>query len=230
MKASMKNHYLRLSAARCRARALALLVAIATGALAQTPSATPTPDQRGLGIQGAGAATNSQTDQQAREARPELVLQTGYSNLVGATRLVFSPDGRLLATATFRGSIIKLWETATGRELRNLSSGTQSALGMSPFVAFSADSRLVAAAVGDNSVKDLGRNERARTANTRGLAGLDGCFVGSQLHRVCRKRSDRYGRRRDQSLGHGEWPRAPQSRQRRPERSGSNTVATAAWR
>ena len=28
-----------------------------------------------------------------REAKPELVLQTGYNNLFGATRLVFSPDG-----------------------------------------------------------------------------------------------------------------------------------------
>ncbi|MDQ2920644.1 MAG: caspase family protein, partial [Acidobacteriota bacterium] len=45
------------------------------------------------------------------------------------------------------------WETATGRELRNLSSGTQSGMTMSPFVAFSRDSRLVAAAAGDNTIK-----------------------------------------------------------------------------
>ena len=57
------------------------------------------------------------------------MLQTGYNNFFGATRLVFSPDGRLLATGTFRSSTIKLWETATGRELRNLSTGGQNTNG-----------------------------------------------------------------------------------------------------
>ena len=147
----MRNVSLLLSALRCLAQTVALITALATGAFAQTP--TPTPDQRGLGVQSAGAAGNSPADQQAREAKPELVLQTGYNNFFGATRLVFSPDGRLLATGTFRSSTIKLWETATGRELRNLSSGKQSAMGMSPAIAFSRDSRLVAAAAGENTVK-----------------------------------------------------------------------------
>jgi WD40 repeat protein/uncharacterized caspase-like protein len=130
------------------------LVALSTGAQAQTPSATPTPPvKRGIGVESGSSVTNSQAAQQGRETKPELVLQTGYNNLFGATRFVFSPDGRLMATSTFRSSTIKLWETSTGRELRNLSSGTHSAMGMSPFVAFSRDSRLVAAAVGDNSVK-----------------------------------------------------------------------------
>ena len=135
------------------ALAVVLLAAAASVAFAQTPSASPTPDKRGIGIESSSAANNTQTGQQAREAKPELVLQTGYNNFFGATRLVFSPDGRLLATATFRSSTIKLWDTATGRELRNLSSGKQSAMGISPFVAFSGDSRLVAAAAGENSVK-----------------------------------------------------------------------------
>ena len=132
------------------------IILVATGSIssiAQTPTPTPTPDSRGLGVQGIGATSNSQNAQQAKEAKPELVLQTGYSNLFGATRLVFSPDGRLLATATFRSSSIKLWETATGRELRNLSSGPQSGMTMSPPIAFSRDSRLIAAAAGDNTVK-----------------------------------------------------------------------------
>src|SRR5258705_12883801 len=127
---------------------------LATAAEAQTPSPSPTPaDKRGLGIQSSGSTTASQTNQQSREAKPELVLQSGYNNFFGATRLVFSPDGRLLATGTFRSSTIKLWETATGRELRNLSSGKQSTMGMSPAIAFSRDSRLIAAAAGENSVK-----------------------------------------------------------------------------
>src|SRR2546425_6433056 len=118
----------------------------------QTPSPTPQ-DKRGLGIEN-NPANTSQTDQsKSRETKPELVLQTGYNNFFGATRLVFSPDGRLLATTTFRSSTVKLWETATGRELRDLSSGTQSTMSMAPFVAFSNDSRLVAAAAGNNSVK-----------------------------------------------------------------------------
>ncbi|MDQ6652611.1 MAG: hypothetical protein M3Y84_07685, partial [Acidobacteriota bacterium] len=128
-----------------------LLSVAATNAVAQTP--TPTPDNRGLGVQSPGPTNSSQGGQQAREAKPELVLQTGYNNFIGATRLVFSPDARLLATATFRSSTIKLWETATGRELRDLSSGTHSAMGMSPYIAFSRDSRLIAAAAGDNSVR-----------------------------------------------------------------------------
>jgi WD40 repeat protein/uncharacterized caspase-like protein len=130
-----------------------VLAVSASIGLGQVPSTTPTPDQRGLGVEGSSTANRTQSGQQSREAKPELVLQTGYNNFFGATRLVFSPDGRLLATGTLRSSTIKLWDTATGRELRNLSSGRQSGMGMSPFIAFSHDSRLVAAAAGENSVK-----------------------------------------------------------------------------
>jgi WD40 repeat protein/uncharacterized caspase-like protein len=120
---------------------------------AQSPTTTPR-DKRGLGIDASSSTNPSQTDQtKSKEAKPELVLQTGYNTFMGATRLVFSPDGRLLATSTFRSSTIKLWETSTGRELRDLSTGGQNSTGMSPFVAFSADGRLLAAAAGNNSVK-----------------------------------------------------------------------------
>lgn len=127
---------------------------LAALAVAQSPSPSPSPtDQRGLGIQSSSSTSGSQPGQQSREAKPELVLQTGYNNVWGATRLVFSPDGRLLATATYRSNTIKLWETATGRKLRDLSSSGQSAPGIAPFVTFSRDSRLIAAAAADNSVK-----------------------------------------------------------------------------
>ncbi|HEU4834258.1 MAG TPA: caspase family protein [Pyrinomonadaceae bacterium] len=120
-------------------------------AFAQTPSPTPV-DKRGLGIQGPGSTTNTTADQRAREAKPELVLQTGYNNLVGATRMVFSPDGKLLATGTYRSNTIKLWETATNRKLRDLSSSGQTTVAIAPTIAFSRDSRLVAASGSDNSV------------------------------------------------------------------------------
>src|SRR5216683_5939204 len=127
-----------------------ILVCAHTG-VAQTAAPMP-PDKRGLGIE--SSSPTSQSDQtKAKEAKPELVLQTGYNNFFGATRLVFSPDGRLLATATFRSTTIKLWETATGRELRNISTGGQNAMSISTVLAFSPDSRLLAAAAGSNSVK-----------------------------------------------------------------------------
>jgi WD40 repeat protein len=129
-----------------------LLLSSSIGAMAQNPTPTPQ-DNRGLGID-SGASATSQTDQtKAKEAKPELVLQMGYNNFFGATRLVFSPDDRLLATGTFRSSTIRLWETATGRELRDLSTGGQSSMGMAPVVAFSPDSRFLAAAGANNSVK-----------------------------------------------------------------------------
>jgi WD40 repeat protein/uncharacterized caspase-like protein len=118
--------------------------------LAQTSSPSPTPTDRGLGVQSSGATSSTQS-QQAKEAKPELVLQTGYNNLIGATRLVFSPDGRLLATASFHNNAIKLWETATSRKLRELSTGTGSSITVAPVIAFSRDNRFIAAAGGDNS-------------------------------------------------------------------------------
>ncbi|MDX6611437.1 MAG: hypothetical protein QOD75_623 [Blastocatellia bacterium] len=134
------------------ALSFALGIVSCSAAFAQHASPTPASDQRGLGVESADSTSKAQ-NQKPREAKPELVLQTGYNNFFGATRLVFSPDGRLIATATFRSSTIKLWEAAAGRELRNLSSGTQNVMGMSPFVAFSRDGRLIAAAAGDNAVK-----------------------------------------------------------------------------
>jgi WD40 repeat protein/uncharacterized caspase-like protein len=153
---------------------IACLLVFAAAVWAQTP--TPTPDQRGLGVQSSSTSAGSQAQPQDREAKPELVLQTGYNTFIGATHLVFSPDGRLLATATYRSSTIKLWETATGRELRNLSSGTQSVIGVSPVIAFSPDSRLVAAAAGDNSVKiwDVATGRELQT-----LAGSQGSVASS---------------------------------------------------
>ena len=127
------------------------LLFFTVSASAQSPTPTPT-DNRGLGIQSGGQTSTTQGNQGSREAKPELVLQTGYSNLYGATRMLFSPDGRLLATGTYRSNTIKLWETATNRKLRDLSSSGQAVSALAPIVAFSRDSRLIAASGGDNSV------------------------------------------------------------------------------
>ena len=174
MRTTSKNFKPRFASLIEVALAIVVCNAITCVALAQTPAPTPTPDRRGLGVESSGAANSSQSGSQTRESKPELVLQTGYNNFFGATRLVFSPDGRLLATATFRSSTIKLWDTATGRELRNLSTGKQSAMGMSPAIAFSRDSRFIAAAGGENTVKvwevTSGREVQTLTSGEGGLA------------------------------------------------------------
>jgi WD40 repeat protein/uncharacterized caspase-like protein len=143
--------------------------------LAQSPSPTP-PDQRGLGVERKDPTTNAQATSQSREAKPELVLQTGYNNIFGATRLVFSPDGKLLATGTFRSNTIKLWETATNRKLRDLSSSGQTAPGLAPSIAFSRDGRLVAASAADNSIKiwDVNSGREVQT-----LAGPQGTITAA---------------------------------------------------
>ena len=130
-----------------------LILLVPLSGVAQSPSPTP-PDKRGLGVERTDPnSPTAQNTSQSREAKPELVLQTGYNNLFGATRLVFSPDGKLLATGTYRSNTIKLWETATNRKLRDLSSIGQTAPNLAPSIAFSRDSRLIAASAGDNSVK-----------------------------------------------------------------------------
>lgn len=140
--------------------------------LGQAPA--PTPDKRDLGIQ-SNQTSNSQSGQTTtKEAKPELVLQTGYNNFYGPTRLAFSPDGRLLATATFHTNTIKLWETATGRELRNLSAGGQNSASLAPVFAFSPDSRWLAAAAGNNSVAvwDIATGREVQTLTGSGQASF----------------------------------------------------------
>lgn len=90
----------------------------------------------------------AQEGRPSTEARPQLVLQTGYNNALGVASLTFSPDGRLLATTSLGSGTVKLWETATGRELRNIVTGAGNVSDLTPLVFFSPKSDLIATASG----------------------------------------------------------------------------------
>ncbi|MDT7779260.1 MAG: hypothetical protein QOC99_1772 [Acidobacteriota bacterium] len=143
---------------RVAASLLLLFSFLFNPARAQTQQTGSGQDQRGLTISSDAGRKATPEEAKARGARPELVLQTGYPTY-GATRMVFSPDGRLLATTTFNSSQVKLWEVATGRELRTLAASAGAASGMLSVamtgvasVAFSHDSRLIAAGNRDGTV------------------------------------------------------------------------------
>ena len=78
--------------------------------------------------------------------RPELVLQSGHPD--GIPGIAFTPDGRHLVSGG-RDSSVKIWEVASGRELRSLS-GHGDAVSA---VAVSPDGRLLASASRDKTVK-----------------------------------------------------------------------------
>src|SRR5215475_3804869 len=88
---------------------------------AQQPQQTPQQRILTQGDQKTGAAKPSGP----REARPELVLQTGVT--APAFNAIFSPDGRLLASMDFMAGSIKLWEIASGRELCAINLGARAA-------------------------------------------------------------------------------------------------------
>jgi len=81
----------------------------------------------------------------ARAQEPRLVLQIGHSK--GINAVAFSPDGKVVATASADQSI-KLWHTASGAELHTLAGFNGEATG----VAFSPDGKLVAGASRDEIV------------------------------------------------------------------------------
>jgi tricorn protease-like protein len=74
--------------------------------------------------------------------------------------VAFSPDGRRLASGSWNNTI-KLWDVATGQEVRTLSGHNSGVLS----VAFSPDGRLLASASGDHTVKlwDVETGQEVRT-------------------------------------------------------------------
>jgi WD40 repeat protein len=107
--------------------------------------------------------------------RPALEVQTGHQHPVA--HAIFSADSRLLATADIRGSI-RIWDTATGRQLRALSGHAGRVTGL----AFSPDGRRLASA---------GRLGAARTPGREpALVKIWDVGAGREVHRLTGHRAD----------------------------------------
>ncbi len=96
-----------------------------------------------------------------RRPDPELVLQGGHSTSI--TAVAFSPNGRWLASGSQDGGV-KIWEAASGRELRTLPGHDQPVTALQ----FSPDGRWLATASEDRTVKIWDVN------NSRQIRSLEG--------------------------------------------------------
>lgn len=114
-----------------------------------------------------------------RVPKPELVVQTGHFIIYS---IAFSPEGQLLASGG-SDQTIKLWDVATGRELRTLTGHSDDV----ESVAFSPDGRTLASGSNDETIKlwDVvtGRELRTLTGHQGGVISIsfspDGQTIGS---------------------------------------------------
>jgi WD40 repeat protein len=90
--------------------------------------------------------------------KPELVVQTGH--VLPVNSVAFSSAGKTLASGSFDGTI-KLWDVATGRELRTLAGH----LILVEAVAFTPNGEILASGSGDKTIKlwDVGTGKELRT-------------------------------------------------------------------
>jgi WD40 repeat protein len=101
-----------------------------------------------------GAFAHAQTSASPSEPeKPELVLQTGQTS--PAQTIAFTADGKLLASSGYAEIAVRVWETASGRQLALLTRRSAGAGGLFSGVmalAFSHDGALLAAGFGDDGV------------------------------------------------------------------------------
>lgn len=90
--------------------------------------------------------------------RPELSVQTGHAGSI--VSLAFTRDGKVLASGSVDNTI-KLWDTATGHQLRALKGHDMTVVSL----AFSPDDRLLASGGADNTIKlwDLAAGQEKQT-------------------------------------------------------------------
>ena len=104
-------------------------------------------DGKRLAVAGGAAGTAGEVRLYAGQpdAQPECIL-AAHADLI--QDVAFSPDGKTLATCGY-DRLIKLWDVATGKELRTLTDHSDAVYGL----CFSPDGRLLASAAADRAVK-----------------------------------------------------------------------------